>query len=618
MTIFCRVWGERCMIWIRRGEGLFLEKLSGMKRLFSFSLLVLMLAPWALAQTAEDQRFEQILNREWKRLNAQQPLLAVYLGEESDRLWPDNSRSAREEEDSHYESVLQELAALDSTRLSPANEVNLRLFQQQLEWQRKLQGHRLNLFTMNQREGLHTLATLSSSIAFDSLEDYRRWVERLESFGDYTDMELAVLAEAVDQQRVQPRIIVERMLEAVRLQPALHENPEESPFYKPLAEAGEEWTAKPEFLELRERAKKAISAQVRPAFVRVVEFLEGPYLAAAPEKIGLGRLPGGEQAYAFLINRYTTTNLTADEIHQIGLKEVARIRQEMEKIKKAVGFEGTLEAFFDHLRTSPEHYEDDPEELLRLYRSFCKRVDGQMPRVFKTLPRKPYGVSPIPDYIAPSTTTAYYLPGAGHLAGTYYVNLYKPETRALFEIPALSMHEAVPGHHHQIALAQEMPLPAFRRESAGFGDYTVFVEGWALYSESLGEEMGLYEDPYDLFGRYTYEMWRAIRLVLDTGIHSKGWTREQAIDYFLSNSPRSKLDVTNEVDRYISWPGQALAYKMGELEIWRQRRRATEALGDKFDLREFHDAVLLQGAVPMDQLERQISEYIETRRQYTR
>ena len=444
------------MIWIRRGQRLLLEKLRVMKRFFSLSLLFLMLTSWAHAQSAEDQKFEQILNREWKRLNAQQPLLAIYLGEESDRLWPDNSRRAREEEDLHYESVLQELAALDSTRLSPANEVNLRLFKQQLEWQRKLQGHRLNLFTMNQREGLHTLATLSSSIAFDSLDDYRRWVERLESFGEYTDMELAVLAEAIDQQRVQPKVIVERMLEAVRLQPALHESPEESPFYKPLAEAGEEWTAKPEFLELRERAKKAISAEVRPAFVRVVEFLEGPYLAAAPEKIGLGRLPGGEQAYAFLINRYTTTNLTADEIHQIGLKEVARIREEMEKIKKEVGFEGTLEAFFDHLRTSPE-------QLLRLYRSFCKRVDGQMPRVFKTLPRKPYGVSPIPDYIAPSTTTAYYLPGAGHLAGTYYVNLYKPETRALFEIPALSMHEAVPGHHHQIALAQEMPLPAFRR-----------------------------------------------------------------------------------------------------------------------------------------------------------
>ena len=238
-----------------------------------------------------------------------------------------------------------------------------------------------------------------------------------------------------------------------------------------------------------------------------------------------------------------------------------------------------------------------------------------MPKFFKTLPRKPYGVEPIPEYIAPETTTAYYLPGAGDLAGTYSVNLYQPETRALFEIPALSLHESVPGHHHQIALAQELPnLPAFRRESAGFGDYTVFVEGWALYAESLGEEMGLYEDPYDRFGRYTYEMWRAIRLVLDTGIHAKGWNREQSIEYFLNNSPRSELDIINEVDRYIAWPGQALAYKMGELEIKRLRRKAEEALGDKFDIRTFHDAVLRQGAVPLDQLERQIAEFVDVSR----
>ena len=604
------------MIWIRRGSPVLLEKPPTMKRiplLLIATLLALLTWP-AQAQSGEDARFTQILDREWKRLNSVQPLLAIYLGETSDRLWPDNSPEAREAEDTHYGEVLEELATFDPGQLSPANAVNLRLFRQQLEWQRQSQKHRLNLFTMNQREGLHTLATMADSITFDSLDDYTRWVERLETFGVYADSEIAVLSEAIEKKRVQPRIIVERMLEAVRLQPALHQDPEKNPFYAPFAGAGEEWTSQPEFRTLQGRAKKAITTQVGPAFVRLTEFLEGPYLEAAPEQIGLGRLPGGEEAYAFLIARYTTTDLSAEEIHQLGLSEVARIRREMEKIKRQVGFEGSLEEFFDHLRTAPEFYLDDSEELLKRYRSFCKRVDGKMPRVFKTLPRKPYGVEPIPDYIAPSTTTAYYMPGAGYLSGTYCVNLYKPETRATFEIPALSMHESVPGHHHQIALAQEMPLPAFRRESAGFGDYTVFVEGWALYSESLGEEMGLYEDPYDLFGRYTYEMWRAIRLVLDTGIHSKGWTREQAIEYFLANSPRSKLDVTNEVDRYISWPGQALAYKMGELEIWKQRRRATAALGEKFDLREFHDAVLLQGAVPMNQLDRQITEYIEAGR----
>jgi prolyl oligopeptidase len=568
----------------------------------------------AMAQSSEDERFEALMAREWKSLNQRQPVLAIYLGEPTDLLWPDNTRPAREKVDLHYQEVMAELDGFAPETLTGSNATNLRLFRQQLEWQRKQHQHQLDLFSMNQREGLHTTATLSSSIPFDSMDDFETWVARLEAFDDYTNREILVLEEAIEQQRVQPRIIAQRMLETVQVQPELHKKAKQSPFYAPFLEASPELISDPRFEPLTERATAAITEKVAPAFERLTAFLEGPYLEAAPELIGLGRLPGGEEAYAFLIKRYTTTELSADEVHEIGLQEVARIRGEMEKIKEQVGFDGTLEEFFQHLRTSPDHYVDDPEILLQRYRSFCKQVDGQMPKVFKTLPRKPYGVRPIPDYIAPATTTAYYLPGAGHLAGTYYVNLYKPETRALFEIPALSLHESVPGHHHQIALAQELPLPPFRRESAGFGDYTVFVEGWALYSESLGEEMGLYSDPYDLFGRYTYEMWRAIRLVLDTGIHAKGWSRTQAIEYFLNNSPRSELDVTNEVDRYISWPGQALAYKMGELEIWEQRRRAKEALGERFDLREFHDAVLSGGAVPMDELEMQITEYINRSR----
>lgn len=585
-----------------------------MKRYLIFFLGTLLLCAPSTAQVSEDERFQALMEREWSSLNQRQPILAIYLGEQTDRLWPDNTEAARGETDLHYRKVLAELDSFDSSELSGPNRTNLRLFRQQLEWQTENHRHRLDLFSMNQREGLHTTATLTSSIPFDSIDDFETWVARLESFGDYTNREISVLKEAIENRRVQPEVIVQRMIEAVEVQPDLHRDPEKSPFFKPFLEASPQLKVEPRFDSLQQRARSAITGEVRPAFERLTEFLTGPYLSAAPERIGLGQLPGGQEAYAFLVERYTTTELSADEIHQIGLSEVARIRGEMEKIKQQVGFEGSLEDFFQHLRTAPEHYVDDPEILLRRYRSFCKEVDGQMPRLFKTLPRKPYGVQPIPDYIAPSTTTAYYLPGAGHLSGTYYVNLYKPETRALFEIPALSMHEAVPGHHHQIALAQELPLPSFRRESSGFGDYTVFVEGWALYSESLGEEMGLYTDPYDLFGRYTYEMWRAIRLVLDTGVHVKGWDRERAIEYFLNNSPRSELDITNEVDRYISWPGQALAYKMGELEIWKQRRRAQEALKERFDLREFHDAVLQGGAVPMNELEIQVSEYIRKTR----
>ena len=590
-------------------------RLSEANKLLYLALCLLLVVSPTVAESEGDETLDKLMEREWKRLAAEQPLLAIYLGEPSESLWPENSLEQRRKRFHHYGEVIEELNKLSPQSLSPSQQINRRLFRQQLEWQRAYVDHNLDFMSMNQREGLHTLARLSSSIDFREMEDYRRWVERLESFQRYAAAEQAFLLEAIRLNRVHPKIIAQRILKQVKAQPRLHEVPEKSPFYQPFRQADSKLRENAQFKDLALRARGAIKNQVGPAYSEFAHFLETHYLPAAPEQVGLGRLPGGQKAYQFLIGRYTTTKLSAEEIHQLGLREVARIRKLMEEIKAEVGFEGSLEQFFDHLRTAPEHYLKDPQELLRRYRSFCKRVDGQMPKFFKTLPRKPYGVEPIPEYIAPETTTAYYLPGAGDLAGTYSVNLYQPETRALFEIPALSLHESVPGHHHQIALAQELPnLPAFRRESAGFGDYTVFVEGWALYAESLGEEMGLYEDPYDRFGRYTYEMWRAIRLVLDTGIHAKGWSREQSIEYFLNNSPRSELDITNEVDRYIAWPGQALAYKMGELEIKRLRIKAEEALGDRFDIRTFHDAVLRQGAVPLDQLERQIAEFIDVSR----
>lgn len=580
------------------------------KPIFALAL-ALSLLDFAWAQTSSEARLKSLMEREWTRLTQDQPILGIYLGRPSEKPWPDNREPFRRETYQHYGEVLGELRALEGEGLSDDGNKNLRLLRQQLEWQRSLYEHGLDLFIMNQREGLHTTATLTDSITFQSLSDYRDWVRRLQEFGRYADREIAVLQEAVEKRRVHPKIVAERLLEQVSGQPALHQAAEKSPYYAPFLRADATLRQSPEFQKLAAEARRAIEEEVGPAFQRLSNYLSGPYLAAAPSRVGIAELPGGREAYDFLIRRYTTQDLSAEEIHRIGLREVARIRTEMEKIRVQVGFEGSLEQFFEYLRTDPSHYLQDSDELLLRYRAFCKRVDGQMPRFFKTLPRRPYGVEPIPDYIAPATTTAYYLPGAGFLAGTYCVNLYQPSTRALFEIPALSMHESVPGHHHQIALAQELDLPDFRKESAGFGDYTVFVEGWALYAESLGEEMGLYTDPYDRFGRFTYEIWRAIRLVVDTGIHTQGWTRDQAIEYFLANSPRSRLDVTNEVDRYIAWPGQALAYKMGELAITSQRRRAEQQLGERFDLAEFHDAVLLQGAVPVDELSRQIDNYIE-------
>ena len=349
---------------------------------------------------------------------------------------------------------------------------------------------------------------------------------------------------------------------------------------------------------------------MQPAFARFREFLDREYLPASYDEVGWWQTSSGLEGYAYLARSYTTTQLTPQEIHDVGLREVARLRAEMEQIKSQVGFNGTLKDFFVHLRTDPRFFYESGDQLLQAYRALSKRVDPELIKVIGTLPRMPYGVMPIPETIAPNTTTAYASYGApdGSRPAYYFVNLYKPETRPTWEMLALTLHEAVPGHCLQGSIAQEQgDLPEFRRH-AGF---TAYVEGWALYAESLGDEMGLYrDDAYAKFGQLTYQMWRAVRLVVDTGIHAMKWDRARAIGYFMDNAAKTELDVTNEVDRYISWPGQALAYKVGELTIWELRRRAEQRLGPRFDLRAFNDLVLQTGAVPLDILEQQVDAWV--------
>ena len=366
----------------------------------------------------------------------------------------------------------------------------------------------------------------------------------------------------------------------------------------------------PKKTRLRELAQKAIAEVVVPSYETMLSFFVEKYIPACYEKEGIWQIPQGKELYAHRAKVYTTTELTPQEIHQIGLSEVARIKKEMLKIMKEGKYEGTFKEFLRFLRTDPRFYYKTEEELLAATQVVCKKIDPLLLSQFEKLPRIPYGVKQIPANIAPDTTAAYYMPpdAKGTRSGYYFVNTYKPESRPKFEIEVLTLHESVPGHHLQLALATELEdLPVFR---AQWG-YTAFIEGWALYSERLGEDLGCYEDPYNKFGQLTYEMWRAVRLVVDTGIHDQGWSREKAIEYFADNAPKSILDIENEIDRYIAWPGQALAYKIGELKITELRKKAETELGDQFDVREFHNVVLKNGSVTLDVLERVVLKWIQ-------
>jgi len=418
------------------------------------------------------------------------------------------------------------------------------------------------------------------------------------------------LQSGIERKIVHSRIVMTRVPGQIRRQ--IVEDPTKSLYYKPFLKFPDSIPAAKQ-QELQTAARAAIQNGIVPFYRGFLRFFEDDYLPACYEQIGAWQLPQGQQLYALRARQFTTTNLTPDEIHNIGLAEVARIRKEMELVVKQSGFRGTFAEFLQELRTNPKHYYQSGDELLAGYQALCKRVDPQLTRLFRKLPRIPYGVEMIPQHMAPDTTTAYYRPPSadGTRAGAYFVNLYKPETRPKYEMEALTLHESVPGHHLQIALATELTeLPPFRRHSG----FTAFVEGWALYAESLGPELGCYQDSYSKFGQLTYEMWRAVRLVVDTGMHSKHWTRDRAIAFFRDNTAKNELDIVNEIDRYIAWPGQALAYKIGELKIKELRKAAEQKLGASFDVREFHDVILRDGAVPLDVLEEQVRAWLRQKK----
>ncbi|MGD9979004.1 MAG: DUF885 family protein [Hyphomonadaceae bacterium] len=438
---------------------------------------------------------------------------------------------------------------------------------------------------------------LAYTTPIQSGDDAEAWLARLEALPTYYEQSLTNARRGIETGVTQPRIVIDRALATARAQNDTLENT----LMTPLASMPDNITAAQQET-YRERARAIIRGRIMPLHRDVVTFIETEYLPAARPAIGVRSVTNGEAIYRYLVRSYTTTDMTPEQIHELGNQEVARIRALMEEEIRASGFRGDFTAFQRFLRTDRQFYAQTPEELIHHASEIAKRADGQLPRLFGTLPRLSYGIRVIPAEQAEGSTTAYYTQGSAQLgqSGTYWVNTSRLEARPLYELPALTVHEAMPGHHLQIARAQELgELPYFRRNASE----TAFVEGWGLYSESLGEDMGLYRTPYERFGRLSYEMWRACRLVADTGIHWMGWDIEQARRCFAENSALSPHNIQTELERYIATPGQALAYKIGELTMQRLRREATEALGERFDIRAFHDELLSAGAVPMDVLE---------------
>src|ERR1043166_1101013 len=557
--------------------------------------------------SAAGKSFNDFLESEWNYEMEQNPVRASFLGDRrwNDR-WGDQSLEAIRKNDAHTIDALARLGKINRAELSSEDQLNYDLFKKDLETDIEGAKFRAYLMPINQRGGPQTLDELGERLRFETVKDYEDWLARLRTFPVLIEQDIALMREGARTRVMWPKVVLTRVPPQIDKQ--LVAKPEESPFFKPFTKFPAAISST-DRERLTKAAREAIASGVLPSFHKLNKYFVIEYLPAAFDQVGCWTMPQGAEFYAYLARRHTTTTLTPQQIHEKGLSEVARIHAEMQSILEKVGFKGTLPEFFTKLRTDPQFFYKTPEELLEAYRALAKRIDPNLVKVFKTLPRTPYGVTPIPDKIAPDTTTAYYnQPAAdGSRAGTYFVNLYKPDTRPKWEMMALSLHEAVPGHHLQIALAQELgDIPKFRR----YGGYTAFVEGWGLYAESLGEEMGLYDDPYSKFGQLTYEMWRAVRLVVDTGMHQMKWDRQRAIDFFMENAPKSENDIVNEIDRYISMPGQALAYKIGELKIKELRERARTGIGDNFDVREFHDVVLLSGAVPLDILERNVDAWI--------
>ena len=562
----------------------------------------------SIKQETESEKLHNLFNDFWEWGLQEFPTRATYLGDYryNDQL-TDMSLASIQRRHKKNETILRKLENMNREQLDPSDKLNYDLFHKNIT--RNLAAHPFKdyLMPVDQMGGLQiNFPNLVDITPFRNQNDFDNYLTRLSLFPEHVGQIIALMRDGLKENITPPKIVLQKVPDQISVQYQF--DVKNSPFYEPFEK---NIGSLPDSVRInyQELAVSSIKGHVFTSYKNLFEFFVEEYLPKARENISATSLPNGDNFYAFKVKYYTTTNKTPSEIHSIGLSEVARIRSEMEKVIKDSGFKGSFKEFITYLRTNPEFYYDNAEDLLDGYRTICKKADPELTKLFGTLPRLSYGVKPIPDFQAPASPTAYYYSGsikAGR-PGFFWANTYKLDTRPKYEMEALSLHEAVPGHHLQISISQELEdVPEFRKH----GGFTAFSEGWGLYAEKLGEEMGFYRDPYSKFGQLTYEMWRACRLVVDTGMHAFGWSREEAIEFVANNTAKTTNDIVVEIDRYIAWPGQALAYKIGELHIIELRTLAEEKLGENFDIREFHDTVLGSGAVPLDVLEKHVKDYI--------
>ena len=572
-------------------------------------LLVLQSVAWAQAPNTNDAAttLHALFAADWDYQMEQYPTWASGLGDRrwNDR-WSNDSLEAITRRHTYANEILAKLTKIDRDALTPADQLNFDLFKKDYENDVERFQYRWYLLPLNQLGGVHTVNQLVNVLRFQTLKDYDDWIARLRALPTRIDQTIALLRLGIREKIVQPKIVLQRV--PAQIDHHIVSDAKASPLYTPFTKFTPA-IAPAEQARLTQAAEESIAAAVVPAYRKLKDFIVNEYLAAAPDQVGIWQFPNGAAMYAHAARVSTTSELTPAAIHDLGQAEVKRIRQEMQAIIDQLGFKGSFAEFAKFLRSDRRFYFQSETELLDAYRALSRRIDPLLVKLFRVLPRMPYAIEPVAANLAPDSPVGLYRgPAAdGSRAGVFSINTFKPEIRPKYEMMALTLHETVPGHHLQIALAMEQQgLPNFRR----YGGYTAFVEGWGLYAESLGEEMGLYDDPYAKFGKLMFEIWRASRLVVDTGMHHLRWDRQRAIDYMVEHTVRQELEIAAEIDRYLVWPGQALAYKIGQLKIAELRVKAKQTLGDRFDIRDFHEELLKDGAMLLDRLEAKMNAWL--------